>query len=245
MRSVRSFVFLAAFPAMAQGDVLADLRVALGQLQATTAVHGSLDVTSTLTSNEEERPDTGKTTVGFDVSDAGLRILYPHATLALASEEARGEATDPERATPTRSGLGRVRALDVAELLDGAGALAVILQNSQLVETKPASYRGKPSRLVLLKLIPKLSKAANKHMKKLDSTLSIWLGDDGVPIAAERSTYWKASFLLIGFEDDRKQSWTYARIGDRLIVTRYEESAKSDGLGQHTSSQSTEVVRIE
>jgi hypothetical protein len=35
------------------------------------------------------------------------------------------------------------------------------------------------------------------------------------------------------------------RTGDRLIATRYEESEKSDGFGQHNTSQTTEVVRIE
>jgi hypothetical protein len=202
-------------------------------------------MTSTSSNNEEAQPDNGKATVGFDVSDAGLRILYPRVTLTQAAEEARGEAIDPERVTPARTGLRRVRPLHIAELLDAAAALGVILENAQLVETKPASYRGKAARLVVLKLTPKLSKATNKHMKKLDSSLSVWLGDDGVPVAAERSMYFKASLLLISFENTQKESWSYMRTGNRPIATRYEESEKSDGFGQHNTSQTTEVVRIE
>jgi hypothetical protein len=200
-------------------------------------VHGTFDVTSISTNNEEEKPDTGKATVGFDAGDAGLRILYPRATIIQANQEAKGEAIDPERSTPVRSGLRQVRPIQVAELLDAAATLNVTLQNAQLVQTK--------GRVIVLKLTPKLSKATAKHMKKLESTLTITLGEDGVPVAAERTTFLKASMLLISFENDQKESWTYVRSGDRLVATRYERTEKSDGLGQHESSHTTEVIRLE
>jgi hypothetical protein len=245
VRSARFFLFLIACSAVIRADALTDLRATLGQLTATTAVHGSVEATSTMSNNEEQQPDNGRATFGFDVSDAGLRILYPRGLLTQAAAEARGEAIDPERATPARSGLRRVRPLHIAELLDAAAALNVILESAQFVETKPASYRGKPSRLVMFKLTPKVSKATSKHLKKLEGSLSVWLGDDGAPIAAERSIYFKASFLLISFENTQKQSWSYMRSGDRLVAMRYEESEKSDGFGQHNTSQTTEVVKIE
>jgi hypothetical protein len=230
-------IALAISPAILHADALTDLRAALARLPATAPVHGTLDVTSVSTNNEEEKPDTGKATVGFDAGDAGLRILYPRATILLANQEARGEAIDPERSTPVRSGLRHVRPLHVAELLDAAASLNVFLQNAQLVQTK--------GRVIVLKLAPKLSKAANKHMKKVESALTLTLGDDGVPIAAERTTYIKASLLLISFESDQKESWTYARSGDRLVTTRYEETEKAGGFGQHQSSHTTEVIRLE
>jgi len=238
-------LLIALLPAIARADALTDLRAALGQLGATTPVRGSLDVTTTSKNNEEERPDSGKVTVGFDVSDAGVRILYPKAALTQADQEARGEAIDPERASPTRSGFRHVRPLHVAELLDAAGALNVILESAQLLEVRPTNYRGKPSRVVVMKLTPKASKATTKHLKKLDGKLSVWIGDDGIPLGAERSMNLKASFLLMTLETDQKDNWTYTRSGDRLVVTRYDNTEKTDGLGQHESSQTTEVIRME
>jgi len=41
------------------------------------------------------------------------------------------------------------------------------------------------------------------------------------------------------------QEWTYSRNGDRLIATRHEETNKSDGLGQHETSHTLEVLRME
>jgi len=32
---------------------------------------------------------------------------------------------------------------------------------------------------------------------------------------------------------DQKESWTYTRSGDRLVTTRYEETEKAGGFGQH------------
>ena len=115
------------------GDALSDLRATLAQLAATTPVHGTFEVSSTSTSDEETF--VGKAGVGFEAGDAGLRILYPKATLAQAHEEARAEAVDPNRQTPARSGVQRIHALDLAELLDAASALSVKLQNAQLVDS--------------------------------------------------------------------------------------------------------------
>jgi hypothetical protein len=244
MRIVFAIVIF-LMPAFAWADALTDLRTALAQLAATTPVRGSLDIAATTKSSDEDKPDIGKVTVGFESSDGGLHLVYPRALLAQADQEARGEAIDPERTTPARSGFARLRPLEVADLVDAAAALNVTLQNAQVTQSRPSNYHGKPARLVVLKVTPRLSKSAAKHMKKLESTLSLWLGDDGVPIGAERTTALKVSFLLLSFENDGKETWTYARAGDRLVASRYEETQTGQGFGQHTDSQITEVLTIQ
>jgi hypothetical protein len=141
--------------------------------------------------------------------------------LAQATQEARAEARDPEKSTPVRSGASHFRPIHVAELLDGAAALSILLESAQFVQTRPANLGGRPARLLSFKLFPKMSKSESKHVKKIESALSVWVADDGTPLAAEESTSIKASFLLISFEADQKQNWTYARNGDRLVVTRF------------------------
>jgi len=237
------FVFLV--PAIAAADGLTDLRATLGRLPAATPAHGTLDVTSTSRSNEDEKPDEGKVTVGFEIGESGLHIIYPRAMLAQATQEARAEARDPEKSTPVLNGANHVRPLHVAELLDGASALSILLESAQFVQIRPANLGGRPVRLLSFKLIPKMSKSQSKHVKKIDSALSVWVGDDGTPLAAEESMSIKASFLLISFEADQKHHWTYARNGDRLVVTRFESNDKSDGLGQHSTSRTVETVRLE
>ncbi|MBV8546597.1 MAG: hypothetical protein JO093_11905 [Acidobacteria bacterium] len=244
MRLYLSLLVLLA-PAIAAADGLTDLRATLGRLPATTPVHGTLDVTSTSRSNEDDKADDGKASVGFEIGESGLHIIYPRATLAQATQEARAEARDPEKSTPVRNGTSHVRPLHVAELLDGAAALSILLESAQFVQTKPANFGGRPARLLSFKLSPKMSKSESKHVKKIDSALSVWVSDDGTPLAAEESTSIKASFLLISFEADQKHNWAYARSGDRLVVTRYESNDKSDGLGQHSTSHTLETIRLE
>ncbi|HXA17388.1 MAG TPA: hypothetical protein VN380_10365 [Thermoanaerobaculia bacterium] len=241
----RLLLLVLLVPAAAAADGLADLRLTLSRLPATTPVHGTLDVTSSSRSSEEEKADDGKASVGFEIGESGLHIIYPHAMPTQAAQEARAEARDPERPTPVRSGAGHVRPIHVAELLDGAAALSILLESAQFVQTKPASFGGRPAHLLSFKLAPKMSKSESKHVKKLDGALSVWVGDDGTPLAAEASIAVKASFLLISFESEQKQSWTYARSGDRLAVVRYEANDKSDGLGQHSTTHTLELVRLE
>ena len=235
------FLFLAAIA----GDALSDLRTTLGQLAATAPVRGTFEVESTSSDSDDPQAFQGKASVGFEIDDAGLRVLYPKAMLLQASQEARAEASDPDRQTPVRSGVGRVRALQLADLLNASSMLMTELLNAQLIDNKPAPYRGKPARLVALKLSPKLSKGEGKHIKKIDSALSIWLGDDGIPIAAERTISVKASFMLISFEHQQTEKWEYARSADRLVAVHYEQNEKSDGFGQHSASHVIEAVRLQ
>ncbi|MEA2328195.1 MAG: hypothetical protein QOE68_3154 [Thermoanaerobaculia bacterium] len=241
----RISLFVLLVPAIAAADGLTDLRAILGRMPATTPVHGTLDVTSTSRSNEDEKADEGRATVGFEIGEPGLHIIYPRTMLAQATQEARAEARDPEKSTPVRNGASHVRPLHVAELLDGAAALSILLESAQFVQNKPAIVGGRPAHLLSFKLVPKLSKSESKHVKKVDGALSVWVGDDGTPLAAEETTSIKAGFLLINFDVDQKHHWTYARSGDRLVVTRYESNDKSDGLGQHSTSHTMETVRLE
>jgi len=158
-------LFVLLVPAIAAADGLTDLRATLGRLPGTTPVHGTLDVTSTSRSNEDDKPFDGKASVGFEIGESGLHIIYPRAMLAQATQEARAEARDPEKSTPVRSGASHVRPLHVAELLDGAAPLGILLESAQLVQIKPANLGGRPARLLSFKL----SKSESKHVKKIDS----------------------------------------------------------------------------
>jgi hypothetical protein len=242
---LRVSMFLLLLPSVAFADGLTDLRAALGRLTATTPAHGTLEVKSTSRSNDEDKPNEGKASVGFEIGEGGLHIVYPRAMLAQATQEARAEARDPERATPVRTGASNIRPLHVADLLDGAAPLAILLESAQLLQMKTATFAGRPGRQLLFKIVPKVPKAESKHVKKVDVTLSVWIGDDGTPLGAEQSTSVKAGFMLISFDVDQKETWTYVRNGDRLIAARHEENNKTDGLGQHETTRTLEVVRME
>jgi len=243
MKTVLAVVAL--LPAVLRADALTDLRATLAQLTATSTAHGTFEIESTSKDSDDARASPGKAAVGFEIDERGLRIIYPNAMLTQAIQEARSEAADPERQTPVRSGVRRVQALQLVDLVNASSMLTTELLNAQLIDVKPSTWRAKPARVISLRLSPKLSKNESKHIKKMDSTLSVWIGDDGVPLAAENKLYVKASLMLISFEQNQTEKWEYARAGDRLITVRYEQDQKSDGFGQHNATHVLEVVRLE
>ena len=233
------------WPLTAHGDALAELRTTLSQLNATTAVRGVFEVVSTNTNSDEPQAFAGKAAASFEMNDAGLQVIYPKNLLAQATQEARNEEIDPDRQTPVRSGMSRIRTLSIVAMLDAAATLDSDLLTAQLTDVKASLYHGKTARVLALKLNPKTSKGSSKHMKSLDAHMSIWLGDDGVPVAAERTVTARVSFMLISIDSTQTENWTYVRVGDRLVATHHDSSQKTDGFGQHNSSQLAEIVSVQ
>ena len=67
MRDLLLFVLL--LPSIAAADGLTDLRATLGRFPATTPLHGTLDVMSTSRSDEGDKAEEGKASVGFEIGD--------------------------------------------------------------------------------------------------------------------------------------------------------------------------------
>lgn len=243
MRTSTAILLLMALPASA--DTLADIRATLGRFAATTPIHGSLDVSSSQQSSEEDAADVGKVIVQFDASAGGVQVTLPRNVVSQAAQEARSEAMDPSHQTPARNALLRIRTLHVAELANAADPLLTLLENAKIVETKPSMYKGKPAHTVTFTITPRLTKTQSKHLKKLARRLTLFLGDDGVPVAADLTTTLSASLLLLSFENRQQESWTYVRAGDRLVATRYEQTQSGSGLGQHTNQHVMEVITLQ
>jgi hypothetical protein len=67
----------------------------------------------------------------------------------------------------------------------------------------------------------------------VEATARIWLGPDGVPVAAERTVLLQGRiFLIIGFEIEQKDAVRFGRSGDRLVVLRQESDSRSSGAGE-------------
>lgn len=173
--------------------------------------------------------------VSGDVSEgaAGLTVSWPRALVDQAREEDRRAATDPEVKTPARDAIGQVRTFDLAGRLDAASGLRQALVGATLVEEKQDAVDGAPARLLVLKLDPVISARDRKYVKEVESTGKVWLGADGVPVAAEvRTKVSGRAFLVITFSTDQREAWRFEAAGDRLVAVRHEEHTKSEGAGE-------------
>jgi hypothetical protein len=235
---------LALLPGVARGDDLAKLAADLNRLTATDEVRGTLEIQLSRQSMEEHWADQSRATVDVEDGPQGVRVGLARAGSRQALLELRAQTLDPSKHTPTYNALQALNLNEVAGDLDSAAALAQDVSLSHLVEVRAASYLGRPARLFVLALPPRLSAEARKHIRTAESRLSVWVGTDGVPLGAEKTEQTKGRFLVLFFESLRKQTWTYARRGNRLFAARHETSDTASGMGQDYRSSTVATLAL-
>jgi hypothetical protein len=237
---------LAVAGAPARADGLSELRATLARLPGAAPVRAALELSVVnRTKGESNRDDEGKTRVELAAGPQGISIAYPAGELERAAAEMRAQRANPERTTPERTAMREVNGLDVAEYLSFAGPLLARLERATLVEERRAVYAGRPANVLMLKLEPALRKEEMAHVKESVYTMKLWVGGDGVPVAAETSLRGKAGILFLNFKNLSHESWEFARAGDRLVVTRHRQEVDASGLGQEFHRRTTAVLTIE
>ena len=237
--AARSLLFAAALLAasVARADGLSDLKAALARLQAQTPLKATLDVKTLERHGEgaEAQEKTGQASVSLDDGARGLQVLYARETLARMDSESRQLARDSNAKTPTVWALGKLDSSALLPMASAAPALARNLEEAQFKGEKADTWGGKPARLLSFTVpLSKLSEQQRKYVKEFDSTLSIWIGADGTPLASEtRSTVKGRAFVVVSFEAVDESTSTYAVLGDRLLTVRSESHASSSGAGEH------------
>ena len=233
---------LLLFSASAHADALGDLRALLAQLTARDAIRATITVETNSRNDDDEPPEIGKASFDAEHGPQGLRVTYAPELIARAEQEARERQAQPEKTTPTRSGLRRIDPAELIESLDAAGTLARQLDSAVLLTDQRTNAGGRPVRQLTMKITPKLSKSDAKRVKLLEVVLVMNLDDGGIPLSADMRQKLKAKFLLMTFESNTHNSWTFARHGDRLVALRHVEKSTGSGMGQ--KFENTETITV-
>lgn len=249
VRALPALLLLAALPSSAApaGDPLAQLRETLAGFAAKSSVTARFTHRTEVKNGEGKEASVAQGSVSGEVTEtsAGLELRWAPALVEQARQELHRRATDPEAKTPARDGIAELNALDLARRLDVAAELRDLLANAQLLEDRADALDGAPARLLVLKLEPALAARDRKYVKEMEATARIWLGADGVPLAAERVV--KASgraFLVITFENEDKETYRFARAGDRLVAVRTERERRGQGAGEKGERRSTTTLEL-
>jgi hypothetical protein len=239
---------LALLAALALGaDPIADLQAALARLTASTPATARFTVRyENVTGEGKEAVKVAGEVSGEVAEDAtGLEVRWGHAVLRQVREEERRHGANPEVPTPTRDGLAQVSAIDLANRLDAAWTLRDELSRAILMEEREDQLDGVPVRLLVVKLSPALQPRERRYVKDLDAVGKIWLGPDGLPLAAEARLLGKGRiFLVITFESEVRQSWRFTRVGDRLVAVRHEDERRWAGAGDRGERRSSSVLEL-
>lgn len=221
---------LVALPAA--GEPLADLRAVLQRFQA----RGSFAVSAALQVNGDSQgvagARAGSTTFEAETGPAGLMIRVSPAALGAAENEAEGKKRNPNNLTPTRTALAAVTLFDVIDALDAAATMLNDLDGATLIEQRPSSHNGKSATLLRIKVKSTLAGTGSRFVNVPTIELRVWIGSNGVPVAAERDSSYSASILFIKAGNVRKERWEFVAVGDRLYVSHNEQEDRASVVGK-------------
>jgi hypothetical protein len=232
----------------ARADVVTDMRAAVSQLRATKAIHVSIDVQRSRKNEGRfaNQQFTGNASLDVVEDEAGLHITFPRTILERAERESREHTADPRKTTPTRAAVDDTQATAIADAVDFTGPFLRLIDTAKKVNETRAVREGRPVRVVVLKLTPKLPPEATSifSVKFTEDEMTVWLGDDNIPVAAERIQRGTAGFMFIKGSMMNRSSWTFAHLGDRLVVLRDDSLYAGSGFGQKGEGRSVQVVTV-
>jgi hypothetical protein len=230
-----------------QADSLSDLKEMLAHLNGQEPVKASVDYQFWSKQGDDKAPviSEGKATTFVEDGPQGLKMSWNRALIQTAVQEAKAQAKDPEQKATTRRAIEGLKAIEVNDYLNGAGELLRTLEQGQLLEEKAETWQGKPARRLKFKVTPKLSKQNQKYVKELDATATVWIGADGLPLAAESQTHMKGrALLVISFEQQQNESFQFTRVGNRLVVVHHVQESSGSGGGERGQTKTIVTLRL-
>jgi len=246
--SPATFCSLILAAAAAGADTLSDLKAVVEPLRGATPIHATVEIQRARKSEGRFANQTSNGSVTVDVSsdDAGLHLTYAPSLLERAQREAREHDADPKTPTPIRGTIADIDANGMADDLDFRSPLLRLLGVATTIGEARVMYHGTPARLLVLKLAPHLPREATTiwHVNFSEDRLNVWIGADGVPIAAERSRKGSAGFLFLRGDMTSRESWNFVHAADRLVVTRHESSFVGSGFGQRGEGRDVQTLTL-
>lgn len=238
-----AFAFLLACT-LVRADTLSELKQKLDSVVSTEPVTVAVAFESSRQEKNGAAPTPQALTLIATDGPDGLQLRWPRDIVAQAMEKGEGpQAGKPSGMRETMDGL---KPTEVHEYLNIAGSLREVLAYAELTEERTDTWQGRPARRLALKLNPPLSKEDRKYVKELTATATLWLDDDGWPIAAERQLVVKGrALLVITFEQNEHESFEFARVGKRLIAVKHDKSSHGSGGGESGGRKTTATLRLE
>jgi hypothetical protein len=228
------FLFFLLLPCViVRADSQSELKAALARLNGREPVQARVDFQLSSRSGDAKQPvvEEAAVTARVEAGPTGLRISWSPEQIQAAAQEAK--APEAETKAPIRRAMAALTATTLHDYLNGSAELLHTLEQAQLVDEKTESWQGQPARLLTFKLTPRIGEKDRKYIKELVATAKIWVGGNGVPLAAESRMHLKGrAMLVISFESAEMEEFRFAQAGDRLVVIRHVKENSGSGGGE-------------
>lgn len=244
----RSLALLLATVPLLHADTFSDLKAQLVRLNGGDAVKATFEVQYWQQVLEDKKPTVtqGRATAQVEDGPQGVRIGWSRGLLQQAQAEAKAQAKDPEKTVGTRAAMGTLGPLGVSETLNYAEALLREFERGQVQvqAERQETWNGKPAKLLVLKMEPRIPANQKKYMKELKVDAKLWVGADGLPLAYATDVKFKGSRFFISFEGGNRDEIQFARAGNRLVAAQLTSENQNSGLGQQTQRKNTNTVTL-
>ncbi len=161
----------------------------------------------------------------------GLKLSWSPDQIKQSRKAAWAETANPDA---PKSDIAMLKALEAGQalnLLDAADPLHRGLERAVLLEDKSDTRKGKPTRLLVIRIDLGLDEEERKALKSADAIEKLWLDGDGIPIAMERNIEAKFSKFLIGFKIHEHETREFQRAAGRLVTVSSTKESSGSGLG--------------
>jgi hypothetical protein len=227
------------------GDSLDDVRAAVRRLGAKQPVHGTLTIAQNVASAGRFANDKTARQAAVEVTHdaAGVSMTIPQALL----DELNVEATARGKVTTAQDAINSFRPDLVIETLNFRNAFLRMLDGATLKQQQQVTYRGRPARLLVLKLVTVEEKKPGRIQLgsvENEDILKLWVDEQSVPLAADRQQKGTAGFMFLKGTFASHVSYLFGVAQDRLVVLRVEANDSGSGLGQNVQKQSTQTLTL-
>jgi hypothetical protein len=226
---------LLGLPALLRADGPSELHAGLQRLQGSLPVQASLKQTFWQeTAATFRKPAIRQRALHLHVLEDGSGLHADWPTPAATSSILEKPLLEPAPATlaPDGNDLAALDAATLRSLLNQADLLAQTLTGSRFLEEHSEIYLGQPARVLVFSLQPTIRPEHMGRVSQSESTLKVWIGEDGLPLASESALAYQGrhSRLYGPFHSRARVKTTYAVQGQRLVVTaRDAEDVVYDG----------------
>lgn len=186
MRFSLRFMPLLFLPTLGWADGPADLRASLQRLHGHIPVKVGVSCEMRQERTELKTPAIQEQWLRVDVAEdeSGLHVdLKQHADPAQPGSSLRRQGS---ASTASLGDIGQ--ALDphaLNKLLNQGDALSTLLEGVHFKAESREDYLGRPVRVLLFSCAPQIHPQHQGRVTQAESTLKIWIGDDGMPLGTE------------------------------------------------------------
>jgi hypothetical protein len=240
---MRILILLLVACSALHADVVADLKKTLARLNGHEPIKARVIYEFSNRNGDDDKPVIEEANIIVQVTDSpdGLTVLWPRKLTDAAASELKTSDEDSNKKHSIGRAMDALSATALNDFLNAGPRLERLLEKSELLSEGSELWQGQPAHLLTFKITPKLP----KYVKVLEQTVKLWLGADGIPLAAESRTLAKGrALLVISFESTEAEDWRFAHVGQRLVVTHHTKENQGSGGGEKGSRKTSASIDL-